>query len=86
MQFFRKRVTIDREHIDFIFREIEKSFNSSEEGLAHTEMLRSGNLSDVQKEEYPAVIEDEALRLSYMATNMLNLTKTVRLPKQQSEP
>lgn len=86
---------------NFVFREIEESFNSAAEELEHTEMLRSdfinnfshefktpivsiagfakllrrGNLSEEQKEEYLAVIEEEALRLSYMATNMLNLTK-----------
>lgn len=38
-------------------------------------LLRRGNLSDEQKEEYLAVIEEESLRLSYMATNVLNLTK-----------
>ena len=85
----------------FVFREIEKSFNSAAEELEHTEMLRGdfinnfshefktpivsiagfakllrrGNLSEAQKEEYLAVIEEEALRLSEMATNMLNLTK-----------
>lgn len=85
----------------FVFREIEKSFNSAAAELEHTEMLRGdfinnfshefktpivsiagfakllrrGNLSEAQKEEYLAVIEEEALRLSEMATNMLNLTK-----------
>ena len=38
-------------------------------------LLRRGNLSDEQKEEYLAVIEEESLRLSAMATNVLNLTK-----------
>lgn len=38
-------------------------------------LLRHGDLTDEQKEEYLAIIEEESLRLSYMATNMLNLTK-----------
>ena len=38
-------------------------------------LLRHGNLSDEQKDEYLAIIEEESLRLSSMATNMLNLTK-----------
>ncbi len=38
-------------------------------------LLRRGNLTDEQKEEYLAVIEEESLRLSYMATNVLNLTR-----------
>ena len=38
-------------------------------------LLRRGNLSEEQKQEYLNVIEQESLRLSYMATNVLNLTK-----------
>lgn len=38
-------------------------------------LLRRGNLTDEQKAEYLAVIEEESLRLSYMATNVLNLTR-----------
>ena len=38
-------------------------------------LLRKGNLTDVQKQEYLAIIEEESLRLSTMATNVLNLTK-----------
>lgn len=38
-------------------------------------LLRHGNLSEEQKEEYLAIIEEESLRLSSMATNVLNLTK-----------
>ena len=38
-------------------------------------LLRRGNLSDRQRDEYLAIIEEESLRLSYMATNVLNLTK-----------
>lgn len=38
-------------------------------------LLKRGNLSDKQKREYIDIIEDESLRLSYMATNVLNLTK-----------
>jgi len=38
-------------------------------------LLRRGNLSPQQQEEYLAIIEEESLRLSQMATNVLNLTK-----------
>ncbi len=38
-------------------------------------LLQRGNLTDEQKTEYLAVIEEESLRLSYMATNVLNLTR-----------
>lgn len=38
-------------------------------------LLRKGNLSEEQKEEYLRIIETESLRLSQMATNVLNLTK-----------
>lgn len=38
-------------------------------------LLRRGKLTQEQKEEYLAIIEEESLRLSAMATNVLNLTK-----------
>ena len=38
-------------------------------------LLRKGNLPEEQKEEYLRIIEAESLRLSQMATNVLNLTK-----------
>lgn len=38
-------------------------------------LIRHGNLSHEQQDEYLAIIEEESLRLSSMATNMLNLTK-----------
>lgn len=38
-------------------------------------LLRKGNLTEEQKEEYLAIIEKESLRLSAMATNVLNLTR-----------
>ena len=38
-------------------------------------ILRRGNLSDEKKEEYLIAIEEESMRLSQMATNMLNLTR-----------
>lgn len=38
-------------------------------------LLRRGNLDEAQKEEYLRIIEEESLRLSQMATNVLNLTK-----------
>lgn len=38
-------------------------------------LLRHGNLTEEQKKEYLSVIEEESLRLSYMATNVLNLAK-----------
>ncbi len=38
-------------------------------------LLNRGNLPPEQQQEYLQVIEEESLRLSYMATNVLNLTK-----------
>lgn len=38
-------------------------------------LIRKGVISDKQKEEYLSVIEEESLRLSRMATNVLELTK-----------
>ena len=38
-------------------------------------LLRRGNLTEEQKQEYLAIIEEESLRLSAMATNVLTLTK-----------
>jgi signal transduction histidine kinase len=40
-----------------------------------TKLLRRGNLTEAEKEEYLAIIETESLRLSQMATNVMNLTK-----------
>ena len=40
-----------------------------------TKLLKRGNLNEAQKKEYLDIIEEESLRLSYMATNVLNLTK-----------
>ena len=42
-------------------------------------LLRRGNLTDVQKEEYLEVIGEESLRLSAMATNVqFNLSEQIR--------
>ena len=38
-------------------------------------LLKHGNLTEEQKQEYVDVIEEESLRLASMATNVLNLTK-----------
>jgi signal transduction histidine kinase len=38
-------------------------------------LLKRGNLTEEQREEYIDIIEEESLRLSAMATNVLNLTK-----------
>lgn len=38
-------------------------------------MLRVADLSEEEKTEYLEIIEEESLRLSYMATNVLNLTR-----------
>jgi len=38
-------------------------------------LLKHGNLTEEQKAEYIDIIEEESLRLSAMATNVLNLTK-----------
>ncbi len=43
--------------------------------VGFTKLLRHGNPSEEQKEEYLHIIEEESLRLSQMATNVLNLTK-----------
>lgn len=40
-----------------------------------TKLLKKGNLTEEQKAEYLDIIEEESLRLSAMATNVLNLTK-----------
>lgn len=38
-------------------------------------VLKRGKLDEKQREEYISIIEEESMRLSYMATNVLNLTK-----------
>ena len=38
-------------------------------------LLKRGNLKDTEQREYLDIIEDESLRLSAMATNVLNMTK-----------
>ena len=38
-------------------------------------LLKRGNLTGQQKKEYLDIIEEEALRLSAMATNVMNMTK-----------
>ena len=38
-------------------------------------LLRRGDLPEEEKEQYLAAIEEESMRLAYMATNVLNLTK-----------
>ena len=38
-------------------------------------LLRRGQLTEEEQAEYLTIIEEESLRLSYMATNVLNLTK-----------
>jgi len=42
-------------------------------GLA--KMLKKGNLSHEEREHYLSAIEEESIRLSYLATSVLNLTK-----------
>ena len=42
-------------------------------GLA--KILKKGNLTDEEKEQYLSAIEEESIRLSYLATSVLNLTK-----------
>lgn len=42
-------------------------------GLA--KVLKHGNLTEAQREEYLSAIEEESMRLSSMATNVLSLTK-----------
>lgn len=43
--------------------------------VGFTKLLRRGNLTAQQKEDYLRIMEDEALRLSQMATNVLALTR-----------
>ncbi|MDD5863853.1 MAG: HAMP domain-containing sensor histidine kinase [Firmicutes bacterium] len=38
-------------------------------------LLRRGNLTEEQKQEYLAIIEEESLRLAAMATNVMSLTR-----------
>lgn len=38
-------------------------------------LLKKGNLTEEQRQQYLTAIEEESMRLSYMATNVLNLTK-----------
>ncbi len=38
-------------------------------------LLKKGNLSEEEQREYLTIIEDESLRLSAMATNVLNMTR-----------
>lgn len=38
-------------------------------------LLKKGNLTDEQRQQYLDAIEEESIRLSYMATNVLNMTK-----------
>lgn len=38
-------------------------------------LLRRGDLPEEEKEQYLAAIEEESVRLAYMATNVLNLTR-----------
>ncbi len=38
-------------------------------------LLKKGNLTDDEREQYLSAIEEESMRLSAMATNVLNLTK-----------
>jgi signal transduction histidine kinase len=40
-----------------------------------TKLLKRGNLTEEEKAEYLDIIEEESLRLSAMATNVLNMTK-----------
>lgn len=40
-----------------------------------TKLLKRGNLTQQQKKEYLDIIEEESLRLSAMATNVLNMTR-----------
>jgi signal transduction histidine kinase len=43
--------------------------------VGFAKLLKRGNLTESQKKEYIDIIEEESLRLSAMATNVLNLTK-----------
>lgn len=41
----------------------------------YAKLLRCGNLTDTERERYLAAIEEESIRLSGMATNVLNMTR-----------
>lgn len=43
--------------------------------VGFAKLLRHGNPTPEQQREYLTIIEEESMRLSYMATNVLNLTK-----------
>ncbi len=43
--------------------------------VGFAKLLKNGNLTNEEKAEYISIIEEESLRLSYMATNVLDLTK-----------
>ena len=43
--------------------------------VGFAKLLRRGNLTEEQKQEYLMIIEEESLRLSEMATNVLNMTR-----------
>ena len=42
-------------------------------------LLKKGNLSEAQKRQYLEAIEEESMRLAYMATNVLNMKKIENL-------
>ncbi len=43
--------------------------------VGFAKLLRQGNISEEERDKYLAAIEEESMRLSSMATNVLNLTK-----------
>lgn len=61
--------------VDFI-NNISHEFKTPIVSIAgFAKLLKRGNLTKEQQQEYLNAIEEESLRLSYMATNVLNLTK-----------
>ena len=65
-------VTLRNDFINSISHEVKTPIVSII-GLAH--LIESGNLTEQQREKYARAIREESVRLSYMANNVLNLSK-----------
>lgn len=62
-------------HMDFI-NNFSHEFKTPIVSIAgFAKLLKRGKLTEAQRQQYLDAIEEESLRLSYMATNVLNLTK-----------
>lgn len=65
-------VTLRNDFINSISHEVKTPIVSII-GLAH--LIEAGNLTEEQREKYARAIREESMRLSYMANNVLNLSK-----------